>query len=268
MPLRTALLARAAGAALLGLCATHSISAADLAQPGTSVASLPLIEAPARGAPNGGVLVVLLSADGGWARLDKEVAANLSAAGVPVVGWNSLEYYAHRRTPAEAAQALASIMRTYMPRWGRSRAVLVGYSFGADVLPLIVNRLPPDVRGQVAAVALLGFSSDAEFQFHLQDWMLRTTGPAYATLPEVRRLRSLPILCVHGRGDPTSACEKIGTPNVTLYVTHSGHSLGSMGDTVSMLLLRQIREADRTSRTPRLTDAGFRLSSLLGGPAR
>jgi type IV secretory pathway VirJ component len=241
----------ATAAALLGLLATRSVSPEDLAQPGTSVAALPLIEAPARTPGGGDVLVVLLSADGGWARLDREVAAHLSAAGVPVVGWNSLAYYAHRRTPAQAAGALASILRHYLPRWGRSRTVLVGYSFGADVLPLLVNRLPPDLKSRVAGVALLGFSADAELQFHVQDWMLRVSGPSYATLPEVRRLRDLPILCVHGRGDLTSACERIGTPNVTLYVTHSGHSLGSMSDTVSMLLLRQIQQVDGSSAAPR-----------------
>jgi type IV secretory pathway VirJ component len=247
---------RAAAAALLGLLAARSISPADLAQPGTSVSALPLIEVPARGGRGGGVLVVLLSADGGWARLDREVAAHLSRAGVPVVGWNSLAYYAHRRTPAQAANALAAVLRHYLPLWGRDRAVLVGYSFGADVLPLLVNRLPPDVRGRVAGVALLGFSADAEFQFHLQDWMLHVSGPRYATLPEARRLRPLPVLCVHGRGDPTSACEKIGTPNVTLYVTHSGHGLGSMGDTVSMLLLRQIHGVDRQPNPPVLAVSG------------
>ncbi|MDB4951096.1 MAG: virulence protein [Gemmatimonadetes bacterium] len=233
---------RAAAAALLAALATRSVARADLVQPGTAVGTLPLIEVPARARVPGDLLVVLLSADGGWAKLDRDVAARLSAEGIPVVGWNSLSYYSHRRSPDEAAAALGSVLRHYLPAWRRERVLLVGYSFGADVLPLMVNRLPPDLRARVAGVALLAFSGDAEFQFHLGHWVGKVVGPRYATLPQVRRLRALPILCVHGQGDGSSVCERIGTPNVTVFVTRGGHSLGSASGVVSALLLRQVAQ--------------------------
>ena len=239
---------RAAVAALLALLATSSVAVADLARPETSVAALPLIIVPARATTTpaaGDVMVVLLSADGGWARLDQEVARNLSREGIPVVGWNTLSYYAHRRTPAQASRALAMVMRHYGTLWNRPRVLLVGYSFGADVLPLLYNRLPPELRAQVTGVALLGLSGDAEFEFHLQDWVERTVGPRYATLPEVRRIRGIPLLCAHGQADHTSVCERIGTPNTLLFVTRSGHSLGSVASPVSTQLLKEIHAMPR-----------------------
>jgi type IV secretory pathway VirJ component len=34
---------------------------------------------------------IVMTGDGGWASLDKAIAASLAEAGVPVVGWSSLD---------------------------------------------------------------------------------------------------------------------------------------------------------------------------------
>ena len=49
--------------------------------------------------------------------------------------------------------------------------ILIGYSFGADVLPFIVNRLPDDLRKRIASVNLLGLSTEATFEIHVADWI-------------------------------------------------------------------------------------------------
>jgi hypothetical protein len=38
-------------------------------------------------------MAIILTGDGGWAALDKSLAAGLAARGVPSVGWSSLRYY-------------------------------------------------------------------------------------------------------------------------------------------------------------------------------
>ena len=109
------------------LVAGAAYGAAELARmlgylrPRAAVADLPLVEVPARPGARGDVMVVLLSADGGWARFDQELAARLSAEGYPVIGWNSLRYYMTPRSPGAAAGDLAEVMRTYQRRWDRGR---------------------------------------------------------------------------------------------------------------------------------------------------
>ena len=183
---------------------------------------LPLVEVAGSRPAGGGaaMMAVLLSADGGWATLDRVAAAELSRAGIPVVGWNSLRYFLVRRTPEVVARDLARVMEGYGRRWGRPRVLLVGYSFGADVLPFAVNRLPPALRERVAGVVLLSLGPDADFVFHLRDWVeTGVVGRYRPTLPQVRRLRELPLLCIEGTGDPSDVCGRIGTPNLT-YLRH------------------------------------------------
>lgn len=210
--------------------------------PSAEVGTLPLVEVPAPRKAHGDVLVVLLSADGGWARLDEELAARLSAAGYPVVGWNSLRYYMTPRTPEMAADDLTAVMRAYERKWGRRRVLLVGYSMGADVLPIVASRLRPGDRAHVAGIVLLGLWADAEFQFVPGSWAGRVHGvPEYATVPAARRIRDVPILCIGGDHDALSVCKRIGTPNVSSRTLVSGHSFGSHADQVYALMRPMLR---------------------------
>jgi type IV secretory pathway VirJ component len=91
------------------------------------VADLPLVELPAQGTPLG-VLAVILSGDGGWANIDRDIGTQLAARGVGVVGFNSLRYFWTRRTPEGAAEDLARILRHYVAAWHPRRVLLLGYS--------------------------------------------------------------------------------------------------------------------------------------------
>ena len=68
--------------------------------------------------------------------------------GIPVVGLDSLRYFWKARTPASAAADIDRALRYYLAHWKKQRALLVGYSQGANVLPFIVNRLPQATRCQ------------------------------------------------------------------------------------------------------------------------
>jgi type IV secretory pathway VirJ component len=173
------------------------------------VADLPLVELPATGAVARPELAVILSGDGGWAGLDKEVGGALAARGIPVVGWSSLQYYWHARTPEEAAHDLERTLRHYLAAWGRERAVLVGYSFGADVLPFLVQRLPADLRQRIAEVALLSPSTTAQFEFHVVEWIGHDAADALPTAPAIASLAGLRLFCFKGEKEADSGCDAV-----------------------------------------------------------
>src|SRR5258706_184204 len=130
---------------------------------------LPVIEVPVPAGTTSDTLVVLVSGDGGWAKIDKDISAVLAATGMPVVGLNALQYFWTKRTPETAAADLDSLLTTYLANWRKSRVVLVGYSRGADVLPAMVARLPLEMRSKISLLALLGPSPRVQFEFHMTD---------------------------------------------------------------------------------------------------
>jgi type IV secretory pathway VirJ component len=158
---------------------------------------------------------LLLTGDGGWAGLDQELAARLAAAGVATVGLNSLKYFWTQRPPQQAANDVARVIHHYLTAWNKARVLLVGYSFGADALPFIVNRLPADLKERVASVSLLGISANASFEIRVADWIGADSQGA-PTRPELAALvsafkdpsntKGARVLCLYGEGDKDTIC--------------------------------------------------------------
>ena len=173
------------------------------------VSDLPLVELPAADSADPR-LAVVLSGDGGWASIDREVGGALAQSGVAVVGLDSLQYFWKKRTPDESAAALARVLHHYLDAWHKERLILIGYSRGADVLPFMASRLPADLRERVVLVALLGPALSVEFEFHVADW-LGGGGSAEALPipPEVAKLRGLKLICIYGRDESESLCRQL-----------------------------------------------------------
>jgi len=185
--------------------------------------NLPVIEIPAQsGAAAGDTFAIIMSGDGGWAGLDKEVALALSARGIPVVGLDSLRYFWTARTPDGLAADTDRMIRYYLAHLNKKRVLLIGYSQGADVLPFAVNRLPAATRARVALTALLGMSAHALFEFHVSSWISDdNSGPP--TLPEVARMAGTPVLCIYGEDDKDALCPKLDPRTVRVVKLSGGH---------------------------------------------
>ena len=201
-----------------------------------AVRDLPLIEV--RSAKRSPTLAVVISGDGGWASLDRQIGETFAARGVPVVGLNSLQYFWKARTPDQAAADLARILRHYLQAWNESEVVLVGYSRGADVLPFMVSRLPDDLRKRIRVVALLGVSLAAGFEFHITDLVAAShRGSDRRTVPEISRLHGLRVLCVYGTDETDSACRDLPRGLATVVAMPGGHHFnGAYPDLAARIL--------------------------------
>ncbi|MBV8144730.1 MAG: virulence factor family protein [Gammaproteobacteria bacterium] len=170
-------------------------------------------------------LALLLTGDGGWAGLDQELAARLAANGVPTVALNSLKYFWTARTPEETSRDVARVLRHYLAAWDAQRVLLIGYSFGADVLPFVVNRLPPELRARIASVSLLGIDAHAAFEIHVTEWVA-DEGGGPPTVPEIEAIGNLPVLCLYGEGEADSICPQLPAGTVSREQIGSGHHFG------------------------------------------
>jgi type IV secretory pathway VirJ component len=202
------------------------------------VADLPLIIVPAAGSGRGEWFAILLSGDGGWAGLDKGVSKELARHDIPTVGWDSLKYFWSPRTPEGASKDLDRVLRHYSTAWRRPRALLIGYSQGADTVPFMVNRLPPQTREMVGFTALLGISDNAVFEFHVASW-LGEPAKGLPTAPELARWSGSPYLCLYGKEDADSACKQLtGHDGSALVMTGGHHFNGSYVQIADQILSR------------------------------
>jgi len=211
-----------------------------LPPPPTSLADLPLIEVkPNDSAAATDLFAILLSGDGGWAGLDKNVAAALAAKGIPVVGLDSLRYFWTARTPEGLATDVDRVLRYYAAHWKKSRALLIGYSQGADVLPFVMNRLPAASKQLVAQTVLMGLGENASFEFHLGNW-LGGERDAIPILPEARKLQAATTLCLYGADEHDSLCPQLPPASVHAQSLPGGHHFDGAYDELAALILGRV----------------------------
>ncbi|WP_411562063.1 virulence factor family protein [Pseudomonas shirazensis] len=157
--------------------------------------SIPVVEVPAGQTTD--TVTLFLSGDGGWRDLDRDVAGEMAKLGYPVVGIDTLRYYWQHKTPEQSAIDLSELMQHYRQKWGTKRFVLTGYSFGADVLPAIYNRLPAEDQQRVDAVILLAFARSGSFEIEVEGW-LGKEGQEAPTGPEMARMPAAKVVCIYG----------------------------------------------------------------------
>lgn len=204
------------------------------ALPPASLADLPIVDLHAQGTSD--LFAVFLSGDGGWAGIDRNVAAALVARGISVAGVDSLRYFWKARTAPGLAADLDRILRYYAFHWKKKRALLIGYSQGADVLPFAMNRLPAATRRRVVLAAMLALDARADFEFHLSSWVM-SGDSGLPVRPEVDKLTVPAALCIYGDDDADSLCPHLQNSRVKVVKLAGGHHFNGDYDAVAQVVV-------------------------------
>lgn len=220
----------------------------SLAPPPDDLKGLPVVEVPSR--TPGDTLAIFVSGDGGWAGLDKDVAAALSEGGIPVVGVDSLRYFWTARTPEGFARDLERIAQHYGRQWQRKRLLLVGFSQGADVLPAAINQLDPATRDAVALIGLMSVGRKADYEFHVSNW-LGGGGGGLPIAPEIAKLPAGRTLCLYGENDGDALCPELPKGQATVIALPGDHHFKGDYDRLAKTLVEHLGRAE-----PGATGAG------------
>ncbi len=219
--------------AMLILIAFISSSALDM--PG-------IIEVPS-GNRNGNAMAILYTGDGGWKATDKGLARVLSDNGIPLVAINSLHYFWRRRTPEGAADDFSRLLKHYRAAWKKDKFIVIGYSYGADVLPFIISRLPKDLLPQLELVALLSPTKSVDFEFHLKQWISdKQPKTAKPVLPELEKLKGLRIVAFCGDKDGEAICRNLPREYIKTIFLRGGHRFDDLYKSIAREILKEIQQ--------------------------
>jgi type IV secretory pathway VirJ component len=212
------------------------------------VSDLPLIEL--RAAQPTDLLAIVISGDGGWRDLDKTMALALQRDGVSVVGIDSLRYFWSEKTPQQTANDIARVVRAYNARWHTSHVALLGYSFGADVMPFAYNRLPADVRDDVSYISLMGFSPSADFQIRVTGWLgMPASEKALQVRPEFAKLPPAMVQCIYGEKEEDTLCPALTKTGIEVVKLPGDHHFGGDYDALARRILAGWRKQIEAKKT-------------------
>jgi type IV secretory pathway VirJ component len=208
---------------------------------GTPSVPMAVVEVPATAASE--TVTIFYSGDGGWRDLDRIIAEDMAKQGYPVVGVDTLRSFWSRKTVEQATDDLVKTLDYYRKTWGAKSFVLAGYSFGADILPSIYNRLPPGDKESVRLLVFLAIGKQIDFEIQVSGWLGQSSGEL-PMAPELLRLPADKILCVYGRKEKDeTACMDIAHTQADLLELPGGHHFDENYPKLTGLILARYAKA-------------------------
>jgi type IV secretory pathway VirJ component len=206
---------------------------------------IPLAPAAAAAPPAGGTAAIVLSGDMGFhLGMAPRIARRLTDDGMPVIGVSSVVYFRHRRDPEQIERLVAEAMRRALSIPNVNRVVLIGDSFGADMLPIALARLPAGLRSRIELVGLVVPGETVYYRVSPGE-VLNLSSPDAKAMPTAAKLDWIPVVCISGRKETDSLCPHMKMPNVRRVVLPGGHYLDFDADAVHRVLLNAIESVGR-----------------------
>jgi type IV secretory pathway VirJ component len=184
----------------------------------------PAIGVRSSGAPP--IAVVNFSGDMGLRfLLGASTSRGLTQHGIPVVGITTPALFSRSRTRDELDAIVADGIRTTLARTGAKRVVVMGQSYGADIVQTGLADLPASLRARVAAIVLIlpgntvfyrADPSGLLYDHGTPDSMGATTG---------NRLTWAPLTCIYGVEETDSLCPLLTIPNARKVGMPGGHNI-------------------------------------------
>ena len=148
----------------------------------------------------------------------------LAAHGLPVYAVNSPTLFATRRTRADVDAIVATAVRDGLARTQSDRVVLIGQSYGADILQTGLAALPADLRAKVVAVILVVPGETVFFRADPAGLVYHGT-PDSIGVATAQALDWAPFTCIYGRTERDSLCPALRLPNAHVIAMPGGHFL-------------------------------------------
>jgi type IV secretory pathway VirJ component len=166
------------------------------------IKALPLSITNAKFQNNEAPLVFFISGDGGWYRFEQTIADYLANLGIPTIGLDSKKYFWNRRSPDETAGDIAKVLGYYGKKWERKRFILLGYSFGSEIVPFIVTRLPEEIKSKIEASVLLSPTATTDFEIHISSMLgMENRQNTYNVIDEIRKEKTGNVIIIFGKDE-------------------------------------------------------------------
>ncbi len=185
-------------------------------------------------------LVFLISGDGGFNNFEESVCNEFAKKGYSVIALDALKYFWKRKDIFSTAADVNNLVSFYQNYWKKSEIIFVGYSFGADAIPVIVNHLDAKLKSQTKLVGLLSPSTWADLEVHVGEMLsLVSKERLYDVASEINRLSFTHTLCIYGDNEKEEIKSKISNPEVEFVTVKGGHHFSNDTKLLVELILQK-----------------------------
>jgi len=184
-------------------------------------------------------LVFYLSGDGGLNKFSNELCSSINKEGFDVDAMDSKSYFWSKKTPDQTAADISDFLSKKIARRPNQQIVLIGYSFGADILPYVLNRLPKNIVNKIKVSFLMASSGSTDFVIHIADLFGSGKRRGMDVLTEVNKIANQKIVILNSSDDKGLDAGKVTIKHVT-EILPGGHHFDGDIDEITKTILKYL----------------------------
>jgi len=185
-------------------------------------------------------LVFYISGDGGINNFSSDLCESLKDKGYDVSALNAKSYFYDKKTPEESANEINEYLSKKIEGRSNQQIVIIGYSFGADVLPFILNRLPKNIHDKIIISFLMASSGSTDFEIHWADMLGGNKKRSMDVVTEINKLNDDNVVIISGSVDGNLELNKITLKKYTHEVLPGGHHFDGDTEEIVRVILKHI----------------------------
>ena len=182
-------------------------------------------------------LIFYISGDGGMNKFSTALCEKLHDKGFDVVAMNARSYFWDKKTPEKTGEDVNNFLKQKLKGRKNQQVVIIGYSFGADVVPFILNRLSKDIDDKVLVSYLLASSGSTDFEIHLADLFGSGSKRSMDVVSEINKLTDEKVVILSASDDKTLDVSKISLKRFTREVLPGGHHFDGDVDEIAKVIV-------------------------------
>jgi len=191
-------------------------------------------------------MVFLISGDGGWTNFDHSIAETLADKGMPVVGLDAQKYFWNAKTPGETALEVEKAVQHYLKQWNKKSFILVGYSFGANVVPFIANKLSLNLKSMLTGIYCLSPNEKADFEIHLSDMLgMGSKDQSYKVTDEIKIGKEFRTVCIFGEDEDNTLRGHFEQVGAKVNTIPGNHHYNNHPDAAANVIVKDVENAPK-----------------------
>lgn len=185
-------------------------------------------------------LIFYISGDGGFNYFSSGLCNSINRAGYSVTALNARNYFWEKKEPETAAIDIAAYLEKKFLNRKNQQLVLAGYSFGADVLPFIVNKLPEIIKMKLKCVLLLTPSTTTDLEIHWSDLFGSNNKRSKDVVAEINRMGIIKTAIISGSSENDFPLKSIKLVNYQNEKLPGGHHYEGDIDKTAKTIIKYI----------------------------
>lgn len=186
--------------------------------------------------------VLYISGDGGFNGFSTDLCKEINNDGYQVTAINAKSYFWDKKTPEQTTADISSYLLQIFNNRTNQQLVLIGYSFGADVMPFIVNKLPGFIKKKLLSVFLLAPSTSTDFEIHWSDIFGGHTKRSMDVVAEINKMNVPRAVILMGENEADDfPLKTIHIKNYTAEILPGSHHFGGDTDELVKRMMKYFR---------------------------